>query len=69
MKAADRVIEVTRLKENEDANIPLHWCIARDNIDHVRLRYLEVINEFDQFESWSNNLLLTDKPKPLNLRK
>ncbi|KAF4615149.1 hypothetical protein D9613_003437 [Agrocybe pediades] len=68
-KAADRIVEVTQLKDKEGAKIPLHWCIAKDNIANCKKRLLGVVAEFDEFESWSDNLLLTDEPKALGIGK
>jgi len=66
-KAAQRVVEVSMLKDKKDVKIPLHWTLGKDSVLGCVERLRGVIQEFEEFESWSENLRLSDVYTPLAL--
>lgn len=66
-KAAQRVLEVSQLNNVKGAKFPLHWALGKDSLGGVIPKLRGVLQEFEDFESWSDSLLLIDEYKPLVL--
>ncbi|KAF9559520.1 NAD(P)-binding protein [Agrocybe pediades] len=66
-KAARRVVEVSYLKDKKDAKIPLHWTMGKFATAQGPAKLRNTVKEMEDFESWSDNLMLNEEYKPLVL--
>ncbi|KAF9537781.1 NAD(P)-binding protein [Agrocybe pediades] len=65
-KAALRIVEMSQLRYKEGAKLPLHWVIGKDSVQNCTRKLKSMLGEIEEFESWSDNLLLSDEYKPFS---